>query len=291
MVIKDFRSPLPSEEGAPNFGQPQYALTIQAADIDGQPGQEVFARFPDGLHAYKYVPPAGGTSIDGGSWQEIGGAGGFGDAVGGADPGIYTTIQLGLPFDGPSWSVIGRRNPTQDDPASLAQDVLVNGAWLQGGFVGSFPPNGVETAWGEICEQPACYLDARAAPLATSVPDPSTEFQTSIPSAGQLVSRTRYGLSGWLQDGIGQWFQIGGTEPWDGPGSNNNPGPFADVPGPDCPFSSNGASGAGSGDCLGSSPAYYETFRTANVDGRPGDEVLARASDGLRVKRFNGHRL
>ena len=59
-------------------------------------------------------------------------------------------------------------------------------------------------------------------------------------------------------------------------------------PSADCPFSAAGASGPGSGDCLGASPSYYETLQAANVDGRPGDELLARASDGLRVKRWNG---
>ena len=55
---------------------------------------------------------------------------------------------------------------------------------------------------------------------------------------------------------------------------------------PDCPFSAGGASGAGSGDCLGSSPSYYETLQAADVDGVAGDELLARASDGLRVRKW-----
>ena len=55
---------------------------------------------------------------------------------------------------------------------------------------------------------------------------------------------------------------------------------------PDCPFSAGGATGAGSGDCVGSSPSYYETLQAADVDGVRGDELLARASDGLRVKKW-----
>ena len=55
---------------------------------------------------------------------------------------------------------------------------------------------------------------------------------------------------------------------------------------PDCPFSAGGATGAGSGDCLGSSPSYYETLQAADIDGVAGDELLARASDGLRVKKW-----
>ena len=68
--------------------------------------------------------------------------------------------------------------------------------------------------------------------------------------------------------------------------------PFGDAsePGtdwvPDCPFSVGGATGAGSGDCMGSSPSYYETLQAADIDGLAGDELLGRASDGLRVKKW-----
>ena len=41
----------------------------------------------------------------------------------------------------------------------------------------------------------------------------------------------------------------------------------------------------GSGDCLGSSPSYYETLQAADIDGDGVDELVARASDGLRVKK------
>ena len=54
----------------------------------------------------------------------------------------------------------------------------------------------------------------------------------------------------------------------------------------DCPFSAGGATGPGSGDCVGSSPSYYETLQAADVDGVPGDELIARASDGLRVRKW-----
>ena len=54
--------------------------------------------------------------------------------------------------------------------------------------------------------------------------------------------------------------------------------PFGDQPGGmDCPF-------PGTFDCLGSSPSYYETFGTADLDGDGVDEVFARAADGLRVR-------
>ena len=289
-ALTDFRSPAPSEESQPNWDQPQYALTIGTANLDGKPGEEIFGRFPDGLHAYTYVPPAGGTSIDGGSWQPIAGAGAFSDADGAWDPSIYTTIQRGLPLFGTPATVIGRQKETPDDDyASLVASSLQAGAWQLDAIAGSQPQYGAELAWGnDECGTPACYLDVRAAQLATSVPDPARNLGPLISSPGQLLSRTQYGLAAWTQDSTQQWFAIGGTQPYEGPGQLDSLGPFADVPGPDCPFSSNGASGEGSGDCLGSSPAYYETLRTANLDGLPGDELLALASDGLRVKQFNG---
>ena len=78
----------------------------------------------------------------------------------------------------------------------------------------------------------------------------------------------------------GGWFE----DPKNIFGDNAAPGDVRIV---DCPFSNGGASGAGSGDCLGSSPSYYETMQAADVDGDGLDELVARASDGLRVKKYD----
>ena len=94
-VLTDFRSPLPTESPATNWTKPQYYSTIQAADVDGQPGAEILARFADGMHVYKYTPPDTARSIDGGTWQSIGTGGPFSDAAGGNDPSVYSTIQVG----------------------------------------------------------------------------------------------------------------------------------------------------------------------------------------------------
>ena len=52
-LLNDFASLLPSNEGNPhNPNNPQYYSTIQAADIDGQPGAEILARFWDGMRVY-----------------------------------------------------------------------------------------------------------------------------------------------------------------------------------------------------------------------------------------------
>ena len=69
-ILTDVRSPLPSEDFL-GWQQPEYYSTIQTANVDGKPGVEVIARFPDGMHAYGYTPPAGGNSIDGGTWSTL----------------------------------------------------------------------------------------------------------------------------------------------------------------------------------------------------------------------------
>ena len=81
-LLSEFTSFLPSSESNPaNPNQAKFYSTIQAADIDGQPGEEILARFQDGMHVYQYTPPAGGNGIDGGSWRRFFG-GPFGDAAG-----------------------------------------------------------------------------------------------------------------------------------------------------------------------------------------------------------------
>ena len=83
-MVSDFASPTISNESDPHrITGAQYYSTIQAADIDGQAGEEVVARFWDGMRVYKYVPPAGGNKIDGGTWKRIGTGGPFSDATGG----------------------------------------------------------------------------------------------------------------------------------------------------------------------------------------------------------------
>jgi hypothetical protein len=293
-ALTDFRSPLPNEKPATDWTKPEYYSTIQTANLDGRPGEEVFGRFADGVHAYTYVPPQGTTDINGGSWQGIGGPAGFSDAVGGADPGIYPTIHSGVVQDGTTY-IFGRRHPTPDNAGDLGLAVFQDGDWVLSAPKG--PPNFAPApAWGDaVCGQPACYLDVQGAAITTSPPDPHTGYQTIMQGVGQVLSRTSAGVGAWTLGSYDFWFAIGGApdHAWTsvGPGFDiRTPGPFSDVPGaPDCPFSSNGASGDGSGDCLGSSPYYYETLRTADIDGQPGEELLARASDGLRVKRYNGH--
>jgi hypothetical protein len=268
-ILSEFASfPTWQASDPKNPTHPWYYSTIQAADIDGQPGAEILARFWDGMRVYKYTPPQGGNQIDGGSWAKIGTAGPFSDADDYGNPSLYPTIQVapGVPNQAPA--VLFARKHSAAGAASVAFYVWENGAWsAEDGFAvtGYSDPE---------CGQPSCYLDLQSAPL---FPRPSIG-----PGATTFFGRTRLGVSvatGDVRQDFGGDILLRGV--------------FADTAGtPDCPFSTSGATGAGSGDCLGSSPSYYETLQAADVDGRPGDglgdELLARASDGLRLYLIDG---
>ena len=79
---------------ATDWTQPQYYSTIQTFDLAGDGSQEVLARFADGMHIYRYTPPAGTKSIDGGTWSLVSGTNPntptppFSDADGWTDPSL-----------------------------------------------------------------------------------------------------------------------------------------------------------------------------------------------------------
>jgi uncharacterized repeat protein (TIGR01451 family) len=61
--------------------------------------------------------------------------------------------------------------------------------------------------------------------------------------------------------------------------------PFSDTSEPgeqDCPFTSSGSA------CFGDGAAYYGTIQLADIDGNGRAELLGRASDGVRVRRYQG---
>ena len=94
--IRDFATPPPwqaSNRQSPD--RPQYYSTIQAADVDGGPGEEIIARFWDGVRVYRYDPPAGGIAIDGGTWTNTGAGYAFSDNMGyGDDASLYSSIHI-----------------------------------------------------------------------------------------------------------------------------------------------------------------------------------------------------
>jgi hypothetical protein len=60
--------------------------------------------------------------------------------------------------------------------------------------------------------------------------------------------------------------------------------PFSDTTQqPDCPFANE------SDVCFGSGPAYYDTIQLADINGNGREELLGRASDGVRTLRYQGN--
>ena len=275
-ALSDFRSPRLGETPATNWTQAQYYSTIQAADVDGQPGEEILARFADGMRVYKYSPPAGGRSIDGGGWQAIASGGPFTDAGGYADAALYSTIHVGRLTDGGPAMLYARRHNT-----SFGQTALQFFAWSGSGWTERVFSSYEDYFFDFIdqnCSQPSCYLTLRTADLAPGARNASDD-------SAEVIGRSSLGVGMWDVGASGQWellnedydIRIEGLPPFADAGTTGYP---------DCPFSAGGATGAGSGDCVGSSPSYYETLQPADVDGLPGDELIARASDGLRVRKW-----
>ena len=264
-VLEDFASPSPPQESTPcSWHDPSYYMTIQTGDVDGQSGEEIVARFCDGIRTFKYSAPEGGQNIDGGTWRRISTAGPYSDANGYDDPSLYPTIHLAQLRSGDPAILFAREHSKPGDPslAFYAFDPACLGApscWDERN-------DAISGFSDQECGQPACYLDLETADVSPSAEDQLTD----------IIGRNKFGLSAFSGDPFVGWTMVGG-----GAGVA---GSFADVASSDCPFSSSGASGPGSGDCLGSSPSYYETLRGANIDGLQGDELIARASDGLRVR-------
>jgi FG-GAP-like repeat len=278
-VLTDFRSPLPNETPATDWTKAEYYSTIQAADIDGQPGAEILARFSDGMHVYKYAPPTGTNTIDGGSWR-TGTGGPFSDAGGYADPSLYSTIHVGKFRSEDAPLMFARTNNSY-----LSWYEWSGGTWTRVTRINALGEFDIDGFADPACALPACYLDLKTGNVGAIDPDAPDDTE-------EVLGRLGFGVSLWDIDVFNSWGPLYG-----GLGADQL-GAFADVPGPlvytglpdrpgDCPFSARGASGAGSGDCLGSSPSYYETLQAADIDGKPGDELLARASDGLRVRTWD----
>jgi hypothetical protein len=277
-LLNDFASFLPADDWDPRDpNQPQSYSTIQAANIDGQPGAEILGRFSDGMRVFKYTPPAGTTSIDGGTWTRIGTGGPFSDADGYDEPSLYSTIHVGQ-FTRGGPALLFARKPGRSVIDTIAFYQWGSGGWSAasgGGSVGLFDDQ-------DCGNYPSCYLTLQPSDLGPGGRDAPAD-------TAELTGRLTFGAALWDVNAFGGWNWLNedfdllpaGFPPF---GDGASPGP--DFPYPDCPFSAGGATGPGSSDCVGSSPSYYETFQAADIDGVAGDELLARASDGLRVRKW-----
>ncbi len=246
-VLTDFRSPLPSESG-PNWTQAPYYSTIQTVDLSGNGAHEIIARFPSGIRVYKYTPPAGSKSIDGGTWSLVSQNGPFSDADGYTDPSLYLSIHAASAENGQPAALVAQ-----------SKSGVVVYEWNGSGWTKeSVAPVSTYTS------DPSQYLDLQWASLPTS---------SGVVRA--LIQRGSGGVSAQSEQG-GRWLNLVAA-PNPGPFGGPNPTPQAD-----CPFTS----GSSNLDCFDSSPSYYETLRFGDIigDSFPNQrEMLGRASDGLRV--------
>jgi hypothetical protein len=256
-VLTDFHSPLPSASG-PNWTEPQYYSTIQTAQLDSPVGgADIIARFPDGIRVYRYQPPAGSQSIEGGSWSLVSQKGPFSDAEGYTAPSSYLTIHA-----------IGK---TSERPAEIAArtpdgDIVVYD-WTGSGWI----KNSAMRGWA-MDANPAHYLSLRWVRLEVSTP----EATLNVPA---LVFTLGYGMITLYQP----FTPTGFWSAW----ASSDHRPFADFPnnGADCSYEDYPAHG-----CFASSPSYYETLRFANVvasDAFDQRTMLARLSDGLHVYQLS----
>ncbi len=259
-ILGDFSSPRAGVDRATDWTKPYYYATIQAANIDGQPGSEILARFSDGMRVYKYLPPSGGTAIDGGSWARIGTGGPFSDAEDYGNVSLYSTIHVLQPSADSPAVLYARRHSSPGQP-SLAFYTWQNGGWTQ------LPSPAITGFSDQECGQPSCYLTLQTARLRRPG------------FLEEVMGRNASGVSVFAGTPTAGWANIlGRFDTY-----------FADVAGTDdCPFSADGASGPGAGDCLGSSPAYYESLRVAPVFGRNNYNLIARTADGLRLRWTDG---
>lgn len=278
VLLDDFVSPRPQDEANPQaITQPQYYSTIQAADVDGIRGAEIIARFWDGLRVYKYTPPAGGTAIDGGTWTRIGTAGPFSDADGYGDPSLYSTIGVGRFRMGDPPLLFARRHTgTETDQP------LVFYKWGSSGWTPVTMDYDSDGSMFDVndgnCKDPSCYLTLQTGNMMPGAQGDSKDIS-------EFLGRTAGGVGIWDYQPDGRW----GLLNFDEDVTTDGLPPYDDLPGglgPDCPFSVQGATGDGSNDCVGSSPSYYETLKAANIDGVGADELIVRASDGLRVRQW-----
>jgi hypothetical protein len=201
-VLSDFRSPGLGEDTL-GWKDPSYYTTIQTANVDGTPGVEVLARFPDGMRAYGYRPPPGGNDIDGGTWELLAAQGPYTDAGNWRDPQYYSTVRA-VEAQGRSYAI------SHDGTG------LLSASWPGAGWT-------YESHTSELagCSQPNCYHSVRVLPGGGrfSAAEPNSSF-------GQSVKSFQGPGRGWSRLPVD-----GGSFP---------SGPLSNTPGPDCPLDISG---------------------------------------------------
>ena len=229
----------PSTTPPTDWTQPQYYSTIQAADIDGDGRAEVLGRSSAGVMAYSWN---GST----GKWEYLATATDFCDTPCGFDQATYySTIQFahiqGQPINGhPAFQLVARTG----NGVRVYEYNASNKTWtLLNPQGGPFPDvdQATNTNWGDV------------------------QYYSTIQFAdvdgdgkAEALGRGAEGLETWQWTGTG-WNQLPtATDLNDG-----SPGGF-------------------------NQPQYYSTIQFADIDGKPGAELIARNNAGIIYYFWHG---
>jgi hypothetical protein len=248
-VLKEFHSPMPTEDVRGSWRDPAAFSTIQTADLYGDGAQEIIADHePSGTRIWRYTPPAGTKSINGGSWSQV------------------STTPNVLPSPPAPAQYLSLHAVNANGGAAALTDQ--NASWTFGDD--GFHSTGMSTL-APFSSDPEYYLDN----MSGRMPELQGSSSVLVPAN---VYRTPNGVAVQRLTSGGSWVQLG-PPPTSGFDCQriNYCSPLTDTASPSCSTPPN---------CFGSDPAYYETMRVVNNLLGSGDTagyVLGRQRDGLHV--------
>ena len=304
VILSEFANPPYLTTANPNppatdWTQPWYYDTIQTADIDGQPGEEILGRSSAGMIVFKYTAGASGQA---GSWSQLSSSGPFSDNDGFVNnPSTYTTIQTGdldgngdyeligrtssgleaYDWTGSSWSSLPGIPFLSDrngfNQAQYYADIQVSN-WTTGprDNVSNRIEEGVTAVQLTDGHWQGLADDVPFSPFPSGGPGCCFSNGNSWADSPSYYSTIQYAditggggdeLIGRGGDGLVAWFFTGDT--------------------PQTGWKPLGTLSALSDANNWNQPQYYETIQTANIDGVGAVELLARGPQGVSAYSFN----
>jgi hypothetical protein len=238
--------------------------TIQTADVLGNGTESIVAEFPDGVHTYDYVPPAGTKSISGGTWYEepVGSPAGSG-----MPPSTYLSMHVIGPT--PSRNFGGRQIPA----------ILVyQGSYFVHQLSGGWASTG-DTTVAPNSSDPSYYLGNQVGLWPWPNGQGAGLAQSNVYRTADGVAVQHFDFDSCsLQGCTGYWQNSTLAPTTHCPATGAGCSPLGDNDSPFCV--------AESFSCFGASPSWYETLRMASNLRGPGDPngyLLGRLGDGLHV--------